>query len=119
MTSIGSDDDCTRLWHMRLRHTDEIFLQALGKQDLLKGVKTCELKLCEYCVIGKKTKVKFSTAIHCTEEILDYIHTNIWGPIKASIEGNHYFVFFIDDFSMRCWVYIIRHKEKVLELIVE
>jgi len=30
-TSISSDDDCTRLWHMRLGHTGEKSLQALIK----------------------------------------------------------------------------------------
>jgi len=36
-----------------------------------------------------------------------------------SIGGNPYFVFFIDDYSRRCWVYTIRHKGEVLELFVE
>jgi len=30
-TSTNSDNDCTRLWHIRLEHTGEIFLQALAK----------------------------------------------------------------------------------------
>jgi len=71
-------------------------LQALVKQDLLQGTNTCKLKFCEHCVIGKKIKVKFGTMIHCTEEIHDYIDTDIWGPnMTTSISGNHYFVSFI------------------------
>jgi len=55
-----------------------------------------------------------------TEGILDYVHTDVWGPTKiASTGDNHYFVSFIDDYSRRCWVYTIKHKEKVLELFVE
>jgi len=38
VTSIDTDDYSTRLWHMRLGHTDEKSLQALAKQGLLKGV---------------------------------------------------------------------------------
>jgi len=95
-------------------------LQALAKQGLLKGVRTCKLTFCEHCIIKKKTKVKFSTTTHCTKEILDYVHTDIWGPNKtASIEGNHYFVTFINDYSRQCWVYTMKHKGKVLELFVE
>jgi len=30
-TYIGSDDDCTWLWNMRLGHSDEKSLQALRK----------------------------------------------------------------------------------------
>ena len=119
-TSIDSDNDSTRLWHMRLGHTGKKSLQALAKQGLLKGVRTYKLKFCEHCIIRKKTKVKFGTSTHCTEEVLDYVHTNIWGPTKTTfIRGNHYFVTFIDDYSRRCWVYTMKHKGKVLELFVE
>ena len=82
----------------------ESLLQALAKAGLLKGVKTCKLEFCEHCVIGKKAKVKFGTATHCTEGILDYVLANIWGPTKmAFIGGNYYFMTFIDDYSRRCW----------------
>jgi len=37
----------------------------------------------------------------------------------TSIEGNHYFVSFIDDYSRRCWIYTMKHKGEVLELFVE
>ena len=64
--------------------------------------------------------MKFSIVTHCTEGILDYVHTDVWGPIKtASIGGNYYFMTFIDDYSKRCWVYTMKHKEEVLELFVE
>ena len=102
-TSIDSDDDSIRLWHMRLRHTSKKSLQALSKQGLLKCARTCKLELCEHCVIGKKTKVKFSTMTYYTEGILDYVHTDVWRPTKTtSIEGNHYFLTFIDNYSRRC-----------------
>ena len=84
--------------HMRLGHTGEKSLQALAKQGLLKSGRTYKLEFCEHCVIRKKIKVKFGTATHFIEGILDYIHTDIWGPTKtASIRSNHYFVAFIDD----------------------
>jgi len=37
----------------------------------------------------------------------------------ASIECNHYFVSFIDDYFRRCRVYTMKHKWEVLELFVE
>ena len=67
-------------------------MQALARQGLLKGAETCKMDFCEHCIIGKKTNVKFDTVSHCTEGILDYVHTDVWGPTKtASIGGNHYF----------------------------
>jgi len=64
---------------MRLGHTREKSLQALAKQILLNGVKTCKLEFYEHCVIGKKTKVKFGTAVYHAEGILDYVHRDVWG----------------------------------------
>jgi len=82
------------------------------------NAKTYKLKFCDRYANGK-TKV-FSIVIHRTKEILDYVHTDIWGPTKmTSLGGMHYFVLFIDDFSRRCWVYTMRHKGKVLNLFVE
>jgi hypothetical protein len=75
-------------------------LQGLVKQGLLKGAKTRKHGFCEHCVLGKQTRVKFGTAVHNIKGILDYVHTNVWGPSKnESIGGNRWFVTFIDDFS--------------------
>ena len=60
--------------------------------------------------------MKFGTAIHNTECILDYIHTDVWGPTKtASLEGKRYFVTFVDDFSISVWVYTLKSKDEVFE----
>jgi len=105
---------------MRLDHAGNKSMQALTKQGLLKDAKTCKLEFCEYCVLGKKTKVKFGTAIHHTKGILDYMHTDAWGPSKnASLGGKHYFVSFVDDYSRRNWVYTMSHKSEVLGIFVE
>ena len=101
---------------MRLGHTGEKSLQTLSMQGLLKGAKTCKLDFYEQCVLGKQKRVKFGTAIHNTEGILEYIHIDVWGPTKtASLEGKHYFVTFVDDFSRRVWVYMLKSKDKVFE----
>jgi len=83
-TSTDTYDDSTRLWYMRLGYTGEIFLQVFAKQGLLKGARTFKLDFCEHCVIRKKSKVKFSTTTYYTEGILDYVHTNFWGPTKTA-----------------------------------
>ena len=108
--------EMSRLWHMRFGHAGEKSLQTLAMQGLLKGAKTCKLDFCEQCVLGKQKWVKFGTAIHNTEGILDYIHTDVWGPTKtASLGGKHYFVTFVDDFSRRVWVYTLKSKDEVFE----
>lgn len=109
-----------KLWHMRLAHTGEKSLNSLIRQNLLKGATTCKLEFCEHCVKGKKTRASFGTAIHNTSGVLDYVHSDVWGPSKnASLGGKHWFVSFIDDFSRRVWVYTMRHKDEVLEVFVK
>lgn len=114
-----TNSDDTKLWHMRLGHAGEKALQGLVKQGLLKGAKTCKLDLCEHCVLGKQTRVKFGTAIHQTKGILDYVHLDVWGPTKtASMSGKHWFVTFVDDYSRRSWVYTMKHKDEVLGIFL-
>ena len=101
---------------MRLGHAGEKSLQTLAMQGFLKGAKTCKLDFCDQCVMGKQMRVKLDTIIHNTEGILDYIHTDVWGPTKtASLGGKHYFVTFVDDFSRRVWVYTMKSKDEVFE----
>ena len=92
--------DKTRLWHMRLGHVSEKGLQELGKQKLLGGDKIDSLGFCEQCVLGKAKRVKFGTETHQTTEILEYIHSDLWGLSKTPTHANgRYFILIIDDFS--------------------
>ena len=63
----------------------------------------------------KKMNVKFDTATHRSEGVLDCVHVDVWGPIKTALLGGHqYFVSFVDDLSRHCWVYPMRQKFEVL-----
>jgi len=56
--------------------------------------------------MGRQRRVAFSTSQHKTKDLLDLIHTDVWGPSPvASIGGVRYYVTFIDDFSRRVSVY--------------
>ena len=50
---VESETDNTILWHMRLGHMSERGMVELHKRNLLKGIKTCKLDFCKYCVLGK------------------------------------------------------------------
>ena len=124
VAAVASSDDrelkVTRLWHMRLGHAGEKSLNLLMNQGLLKGASVCKLDFCEHCVKGKQTRVKFGTAIHDTKGILDYVHSDVWGPSKTtSLGGKNYFVTFVDDFSRRVWVYTMKAKSEVLGIFIK
>ncbi|GJS48326.1 retrovirus-related pol polyprotein from transposon TNT 1-94 [Tanacetum coccineum] len=113
VTDGDRNSEAVKLWHMRLGHAGEKSLNLLIKQGLLKGLSSCKLDLCEHCINGKTTRVKFGTAIHKTQGILDYVHSDVWGPSKTrSLGGRHYYVTFVDDFSQRVWVYTLKTKDE-------
>jgi len=45
---------------------------------------------------------------------LELIHADICRPIKpCSLAKNNYFLIFIDDFSRKTWVYLLKQKSEV------
>ncbi|KAL5700655.1 hypothetical protein ACHQM5_026075 [Ranunculus cassubicifolius] len=107
----------TQLWHKRLGHVDETGLTVLGKQGLFGRDKLCKLDYCEHCVFGKQCRTSYRKAKHRATWILDYVHSDIWGPSRvASLGGKRWFVTFIDDFSRRVWVYTMRQKGEVRDI---
>ncbi|KAK4386032.1 Retrovirus-related Pol polyprotein from transposon TNT 1-94 [Sesamum angolense] len=90
--SVDSCDDNTKLWHMRLGHLSERGMTELQKRNLLHGVKSCKLDF----------------------RILDYMHSDMWGPTKEqSLGGSLYYVTFTDNFSRKVWVYFLKQKSEV------
>ena len=54
---------------------------------------------------------KFKVGSHVSKGVLDYIHSDLWGLFPTiSYGGEQYCVFFIDDFSRKVWVYVLKRK---------
>ncbi|KAG8501778.1 hypothetical protein CXB51_004763 [Gossypium anomalum] len=101
-SSSLSDDDITKLWHMRLGHISENDMTELSKRGLLDRQRICKLNFCEHCVFGKQKRVRFTREIHNTKGTLEYIHSDLWGPSKVPSRGGaNYMLTFIDDFSRK------------------
>lgn len=53
--------------------------------------------------------MKFSTVVHRIKGTLDYIHLDLGGPSRVVSNGcSRYMLTFIDDFSRRVWVFILK-----------
>nr|CAD40363.2 OSJNBa0093P23.9 [Oryza sativa Japonica Group] len=115
-----SNSDATNLWHMRLGHMSEIGLAELSKRGLLDGQSIGKLKFCEHCIFGKHKRVKFNTSTHTTEGILDYVHSDLWGPArKTSFGGARYIMTIVDDYSRKVWPYFLKHKYQAFDVFKE
>ena len=64
--------------------------------------------------------MKFDTSTHRLESLLNCVHINVLDPIKTESLGEHrYFVSFVDDLSRHCWVYTMRQRFEVLDMLVK
>ncbi|KAG8474632.1 hypothetical protein CXB51_031261 [Gossypium anomalum] len=113
-SSSSSDDDITKLWHMRLGHISENGMTELSKRGLLDGQGICKLNFCEHCVFGKQKRVRFTRGIHNMKGTLEYIHSDLWGPSRVPSRGGaNYMLTFIDYFSRKAWAFFLKQKSNV------
>ena len=80
---------------------------------MLGNYKLIDLPFCEHCVFGKATRVKFAKTVHETQNQLDYIHSDLWGPSRVpSLGGARYFLTLIDDYFRKVWIYFLKNKNE-------
>ncbi|KAH9723371.1 retrovirus-related pol polyprotein from transposon TNT 1-94-like protein [Citrus sinensis] len=79
--------DKTKLWHIRLAHMSENGLKELGKEGLISSDQISSLEFCEKCVFGKATRQRFGTGKQETNNSMDYIHSDLWGPSQVLSHG--------------------------------
>ena len=69
-----------------------------------------KLEFCEHYVFSKQYKVSFGTCVHKNKDTLDYIYSDVWGPLKG---GASYLLTLIDDYFRKVWVYPLKYKSNV------
>lgn len=48
------------------------------------------------------------------------MHANICGPIRiVSLNNNKYFILFVDDFTMKMWVYFLKQKSEAFSIFCQ
>ena len=62
-------------------------------------------KVCEACQLGKQAKHAFPQDRHVSRNVLEIVHSDVWGLAKTtSMGGCKYYVTFIDDHTRKLWV---------------
>ena len=55
----------------------------------------------------------FKAAIHKSKNVLEYVHSDLWGLAKVFTHGgNRYFLSLIDDYSRKVWLYMLNTKDE-------
>lgn len=65
-------------------------------------------------------KNPFARSYTRSKEVLDLIHLDVCGPMVVKYLGGHqYYVTFINDFSRKTWLYLLKNKHEVFKKFQE
>lgn len=101
------------LWHRRLAHLNFGTLKTMLKLKVEPDTK------CIVCVKGKQCRVPFNEPGTRAGKQLELIHTDVCGPMPVkSLGGARYFVTFIDDFTRKVHIFVLKSKAEVFDKFV-
>jgi hypothetical protein len=109
------------LWHTILDHINYKELPYVIKAVTgLPKFKVDHERVCNGCAQGKDIKNPFLKRDSKAERFLELIHSYVCGPMTStSISGYVYYVSFIDDYSHKTWVYLLKSKDEVFSKFKE
>ena len=88
---IVNSDECNNImslkekWHRMLGHGNFGYFNTLSEQQLLTGIPSdlnSEFMKCKTCIENKMHNLKFTNDRTKGKDILDIIHTDVWGKIR-------------------------------------
>lgn len=108
----AKSDDIT-LWHRRFGHV------SFGNMKFLDINVPNGLK-CRVCIRGKQTRTPFANEGTRATQKLEIVHSDVCGPLQVqSIGGCRYFLSFIDDYTRKVFVYVLKNKSEVFAKFVD
>src|SRR5215216_6529912 len=76
-----NNDSATYLRHYRLGHIGVKRMKKLHADGLLESLDYESFDTCETCLMGKMTKTPFSETMERANDLLEIIHTNVFGQM--------------------------------------
>ena len=118
LARTSANDDAMELWHKRLGHLNAKWVKAL--QNMVSGMDLGKVPsnvvpfACEGCVEGKQARQPIpSDGGTRATKVLELVHSDVCRPMRTtSMGGGRYFLTFIDDFSRKLWVYVLKSKRE-------
>jgi hypothetical protein len=112
---IHDEVNPSELWHRTYAHLNYQALPFLKKMvEGIPKLQSTHERICKGCALGKNVKNPFSSSNNRSKEILDLIHSYVCGPMPVKYLGGYlYYLTFIDDYSRKTWLYLLKTKDKV------
>lgn len=116
-------DDERWLWHHRFGHLNFKSLHQLGEKSMVIGIPTIKPpdQVCDRCLASKQPRNAFKTyAPARAKKSLRVVHSDVCGPLETpSLGGNRYFVTFVDEYTRKIWLYLIKERNEVFSVFVK
>lgn len=113
-TSLAVKTEGSDLWHRRLGHLNYTYVKNLkcnaeAKMDISTK--------CKVCVKGKFSIFPFKNIGTRATKVLELVHSDLCGPVEtASLGGARYFLTFVDDFTHKVFIYILKNKNETAKI---
>ena len=107
----------TKIWHKRLGHFYHRGLLQMQPKKLVEGLANIvdDMPLSRACNFGKQHRQPFPKQAWRASKKLQLVHTDICGPQRTpSLNGNLYYIAFIDDLTRMCWTFLLKQKSEVV-----
>ena len=77
--------------------------------------------MCEGYLIGKQHRDAFPIGVMMRAQApLEIIHIDLLGKMQTpSLHNGYYFLTFIDDFTRKTWIYLLKTKDEAFEYFKE
>jgi hypothetical protein len=69
--------------------------------------------ICDACQCAKSHQLPYPKSISISQQPLELVFSNVWGPAPESSGRYKYYVSFIDDYSKFNWIYLIKIRSEV------
>jgi len=109
----GEEEAKVMLLHCRLGHISFDVMSKMFPYEMSKVNK--QRLVCDACEFGKHTRTSYVTRGLRSESPFMLVHSDVWTSPVVSVSGVKYFVSFIDCYSRMTWLYLMKHKNEVLD----
>ena len=107
LSASVSNKDMSILWHFRLGHSSFNKLSSL--QDVLPSFSSKCNDIYTICPLAKQKRLPFPSNNNMSTKPFALIHVDVWGP---------YSVCTYDDATRSTWVYLMKAKSDVKQLLI-
>jgi hypothetical protein len=121
ISQVGDD---LAAWHNKLGHLnvkDIAKLASLGKLgDFKPSTSEIQAFQCDYCVMGKGTRLPAPPVIFKAPRTLALIHIDLWGPSPVvSLGGSRFFLTCVDDYSRKINLTFLKTKSQAFKALCD